>query len=214
MATLDMDEIVRHLNRVHGIHAFVDHTGGGTVTIYAGAFYTDPDDSSIAHWMAAAGPGWFTGPGRSKPVADTDEFDIGPGGDVHARECVRLTAHATERTAAAIIAAFARPGLGLQEQQIRAVGGNARRHAAYVAAVEAAMDPEGVRAEVDRYFTSVCPQCDSVADHRDGVHVMVDHAWEDTTVLAIGCEGYWAIDPNVVGIHDPNWHNSSGEVQL
>jgi hypothetical protein len=50
------------------------------------------------------------------------------------------------------------------------------------------------------YLTSVCTECDRhvAASNPDG-HAMVGSS------VVIGCEGYWLIDPNVVGIHYPNW---------
>ncbi|MFL4491699.1 hypothetical protein ACJ6WD_10635 [Streptomyces sp. VTCC 41912] len=53
---------------------------------------------------------------------------------------------------------------------------------------------------IERYLTSVCTECDEhvVPSDLDG-HVLIGSS------VVIGCEGYWLVDPNVVGISNPNW---------
>ena len=62
-----------------GYHAFVDHTGGNTATLYAG--WQAPDRHGEPRWSISAGPGWFRRPGHRDPVADTSELRIGPHAD-------------------------------------------------------------------------------------------------------------------------------------
>lgn len=80
---------------------------------------------------------------------------------------------------------------------------NPRRCAedAYALAVhEALNDP--ARAEAMRpWITDTCPECGEIAGEDDGMHVRSDG------VLAIGCEGYYVINPNVIGIDSPNWQD-------
>lgn len=47
-----------------------------------------------------------------------------------------------------------------------------------------------------------CPECGSAdATYCDG-----DHTFDLTDrVLLIGCEGYWTVDPNMLGLDCPGW---------
>jgi len=74
MTELNMDQITSILNR-YGVPAYVEQTGGGCATIYAGTAY--PDDKGQDRYDAVAGPGWFDGPGFTLPRAETEEFYIG-----------------------------------------------------------------------------------------------------------------------------------------
>jgi len=68
----DMHAVVDAV-RGAGVKAFVEHTGGGTATIYAGP-----------NRAVSAGPGVYEGYGpnvRTKPYGDTAEFRIGPNRD-------------------------------------------------------------------------------------------------------------------------------------
>ena len=69
--------------------------------------------------------------------------------------------------------------------------------AAYLAAVITALmrsDPA-----VDPYVSPICPECGQIPEPGDDGHVVLG------AIVAIGCEGYWVINPNVVGIHRPTW---------
>jgi hypothetical protein len=74
------DEVVRIL-RERGIHAEVAQTGGGTATLYAGPThpYWMPNDTlhGVDLYAAAAGPGWFEGPGWTRSCFSTAELVVG-----------------------------------------------------------------------------------------------------------------------------------------
>jgi hypothetical protein len=48
-----------------------------------------------------------------------------------------------------------------------------------------------------------CPECGREAE-LDGEHITIATVG-GFTVAVIGCDGYWCIDPKLVGIHAPNW---------
>ena len=73
----------------------------------------------------------------------------------------------------------------------------ARERTAYLAAVIRALmcrDPA-----LEPYLSPVCPECGHVPEQEGGIHVVLGAA------VVIGCEGYWVINPNVVGIPRPSW---------
>lgn len=70
MTTVNFDEVVE-LVRAQGIAAYVEQTGGGCATILAGTLSED------GRAVAAAGPGWFEGPGWTLGRGDTDELFVG-----------------------------------------------------------------------------------------------------------------------------------------
>lgn len=57
-----------------------------------------------------------------------------------------------------------------------------------------------------------CPECDDVIDatYDDNGHIMTRTPDGLTDVVIVGCERYWAIDPNLVGIVSPNWTDAAG----
>jgi hypothetical protein len=67
----------------------------------------------------------------------------------------------------------------------------------YLAAVMRAMMRSDTR--VAPYLSPICPECGQLAGPEDGVHIVLG------AVVVVGCEGYWVINPNVVGIPSPNW---------
>ena len=73
----------------------------------------------------------------------------------------------------------------------------ARQRTRYLTAVITALmrnDPA-----VQPYLSPLCPECDQVPEPEDGIHVVLGAA------VVIGCEGYWVINPNRIGIPNPNW---------
>lgn len=76
----DMDAIVTALKSRYQIPAYVEQTGGGCATIYAGEAVQICEVEGEPHYNqypVLAGPGWFEGPGFTNPRATTAEFYIG-----------------------------------------------------------------------------------------------------------------------------------------
>lgn len=78
MPDIDMQEVCDILRSRGDESAYVEQTGGGCATIYAGGHVGTYNGDPI--WGAVAGPGWFEGPSWSRPVASTDEFYVGRDG--------------------------------------------------------------------------------------------------------------------------------------
>lgn len=76
---VDMDKIVSIVRDDYGIPAYVEQTGGGTATIYAGP--THHEDGWGTRHAAAAGPGWFAGPHWTKGRGIVSDFFVGPDDD-------------------------------------------------------------------------------------------------------------------------------------
>ena len=68
-----------------------------------------------------------------------------------------------------------------------------------------------IQAHVKLPLTEVCPDCGEWIATVDGDHVTVlapfDGASKSASKLAvvIGCEGYWTINPELVGLPHGNW---------
>lgn len=91
---VDMQVVAEIVSR-HGVPAYVEHTGGGCSTIYAGVAYED--EGGDERFPAAAGPGYFAG-SYDKPRASLYEFGVGPdndgeGGYVDFADIGALTVH-------------------------------------------------------------------------------------------------------------------------
>lgn len=78
----------------------------------------------------------------------------------------------------------------------------------YVDAVKAILQSEAF--DLSPYITGACPECEQCPTPDDGEHIM------DATgsFVLVGCEGYWVVNPNVVGISAPNWQGSNMAAQL
>lgn len=80
------------------------------------------------------------------------------------------------------------------------------REARYILAVVQAIVQETLPVEAR---TNECPECTGTilpadfAAQRDHL-VWVSQAGDEVVVI-IGCEGYWVVDPALVGIDSPNW---------
>lgn len=87
-----------------GHYAFVDHTSGNTATLYAGRPVPASDPERVFCWSAYGGPGWFEGAHRTRPVAHTDEFGVGPD-DEDERDALspRVPEHTTPAEVAKLI---------------------------------------------------------------------------------------------------------------
>lgn len=65
---------------------------------------------------------------------------------------------------------------------------------------------------IDEVITNYCPECNqdlyefNVQDHI--AYVASENP--DVLVLIVACEGYWVINPNLVGFNRPNWTDQNG----
>ncbi len=84
------------------------------------------------------------------------------------------------------------------------VESNGDREADYVEAAGEQIRRD--RASVEKWMTDVCPECGEQVDEFSEDHI-VDELEDGQQVLLIGCEGFWLINPNMVGIDSPNWQD-------
>jgi hypothetical protein len=85
--------------------------------------------------------------------------------------------------------------------------------AAYLTrAAEALENAETRAALLDAYphLGDECTECGTVIDRWDeqGGHVLFETAERDVIVV-VGCEGYWMVNPNELGIPAPDWDDAS-----
>ena len=74
MTEINMETVVARVNAA-GVHAFVDHTGGGVATIFAGRA-AQTDDG--VKYECLAGPGWFEDEfNMTGARGDTADFSVG-----------------------------------------------------------------------------------------------------------------------------------------
>lgn len=73
---IDLDAVCAELHKM-GHKAYVEMTGGGVATIYAGEKFIGPD--GYDSYPTLGGPGWFTEPGYKRAFAQAGDFYIGPG---------------------------------------------------------------------------------------------------------------------------------------
>lgn len=76
---------------------------------------------------------------------------------------------------------------------------------AYAEAVEVGLEIGTITGPL----TTRCPECDSdFADldeaYEDTEHIIIATT-SDTTAVVVACEGYFVVNPNLVGIDSPNW---------
>jgi hypothetical protein len=76
------------------------------------------------------------------------------------------------------------------------------RTAAYLMAVIQTVVIEG---RTDIPLTTTCPECDERVDMFGGYNHISVALTEGTHAVVIGCEGYWIVNPALVGIDSPNW---------
>lgn len=73
-------------------------------------------------------------------------------------------------------------------------------------------------AEFDHQVTDRCPECDDVPSplNPDDGHIVLDvqdhpRAGQLEQVVLVGCEGYWMINPNRIGMGNrPEWSTHDG----
>jgi hypothetical protein len=71
------------------------------------------------------------------------------------------------------------------------------------------------RGHVFQQMTDTCPECDRTLDQFNSNHhtVMINSNYKvnpHEVIILIACEGYWMINPNLVGIDTPNWTTMDG----
>lgn len=64
----------------------------------------------------------------------------------------------------------------------------------------ATLDPQAPGAALENDLTERCPECGQVPTGTDAYY----HKMHDGNVI-IGCEGYYVIDPGLVGLATGNW---------
>lgn len=74
MPDLNMDRVVELL-KAKGVSAYVEQTGGGVATIFAGPSYEEPDYGT--RYAACAGPGTYGWRPEDASMGHTDEFCVG-----------------------------------------------------------------------------------------------------------------------------------------
>lgn len=80
--------------------------------------------------------------------------------------------------------------------------------AAYLTKVTKALDDGNLLAFPHDTVGSKCPECGDDVWLADSEHVYWtdDHPHQDPRVVVIvGCEGYWIVNPALVGIDKPSW---------
>jgi hypothetical protein len=109
----------------------------------------------------------------------------------------------------------------MRDDQYKALDADGRT-AGYIAAIAGLLDTDQLPATASRI--NVCPECgdemltpdDYFNDHVIWVPDALDGSDElesgDHTVVIVGCEGYWVIDPAVAGIDSPNWSDWRADV--
>lgn len=128
---IDLDKVVHILvTEYHLDNAFVEQTGGGCATIYAGPTRPNVEEDPTGEhgevlYAACAGPGSY-GWGRKPSTADLVEFYVGPDDreGYYALSAADVGA-ITEEHVARLIAAQAKkdnPEIGLSADQIDALG--------------------------------------------------------------------------------------------
>ncbi len=110
MPELNLDKVCDLLHK-RGIKAYVEQTGGGCATIFAGP--THIDEYGDERYAAVAGPGWFAGPGWLHGRATTDEFGVGRDDD-GTDPGVMADKHWSEHTAARAIAKIVSDSVPIQ----------------------------------------------------------------------------------------------------
>lgn len=84
-----------------------------------------------------------------------------------------------------------------------------RELATYLEAVTVAVTMQG-KTEIP--LTTTCPECgvDLELDDTDAEHMLIKTT-SDTVAVVVGCEGYWVIDPALVGVGylAPNWSDGT-----
>lgn len=64
--------------------------------------------------------------------------------------------------------------------------------------------------------TTICPECGDIPtpNRMGGLHgdSPYTHILDADGFVLVGCEGYHVINPNVIGMENPNWHDWHEEI--
>jgi hypothetical protein len=67
-------------------------------------------------------------------------------------------------------------------------------------------------------LTSTCPECGvnfaDADDARDDNNHIIVATTSDTFAVVVACEGYFVVNPNLIGIDSPNWSDADGNVPV
>lgn len=79
----------------------------------------------------------------------------------------------------------------------------------YVQAYAEAVDAALTSGKLTGPLTTTCPECgcnfsDGDEVHEDSEHIIIATT-SDTYAVVVACEGYFVVNPNLVGIDCPNW---------
>jgi hypothetical protein len=113
----NMDEVCALLHYHLGVQAYVEYTGGGCATIYAGGTFRnygeagDSDETPIYRQRALGGAGWFTSPmGKGDPqqqaLGSWHEFVVGKDDDGESHTYIKDAGVTNTRQIAALIALY------------------------------------------------------------------------------------------------------------
>jgi hypothetical protein len=79
--------------------------------------------------------------------------------------------------------------------------------AEYIAAVVRALTEDNLSPDARR--SNQCPECEQwLGFFNTDYHIVYNASTEndpENMIVVVGCEGYWAIDPKLVGIRDTGW---------
>lgn len=83
----------------------------------------------------------------------------------------------------------------------------------HIVAYAALVDIAVTDGRINPPLTTRCQECDSdFADldeaYGDTEHIIIATT-SDTTAVVVGCEGYFQVDPNLVGIDSPGWSDGT-----
>lgn len=124
---ISLDRIVTLIEHA-GITAYVEQTGGGIATIFAGQQRVQFDDEGNSleddRWDAAGGPGWFQGEGWTDARATLLDFVVGVDdmGEIGTVTPLRIGAHTEAGIAALIVAQVHARRRALTREEITALG--------------------------------------------------------------------------------------------
>lgn len=71
----------------------------------------------------------------------------------------------------------------------------------YAAGAQAALHMDLIPSQ---YLTTTCPECGDEVTNDITAHVVIIDR-EETQFVIVGCEGYWVINPEIIGMDREGW---------